>query len=393
MKFQKYLREVESTGPPGLTNLNYKLLKAEVKELRAGVEAGLLSREAAASRFAARLRAELEAVGAHWARHVRLLGDRADELFRTADALLRGDFAFEALCEPLRPVTLLEPLRPWLELASWADALRRHRLLQAAAVVKIEKKFVKTMCGGQPAGCGCEATCRPACEGPGGVEAWKGFDGAQMLAESQLGGDAVHLVCRQLEAIGDALLRLGLGCASGSGAQDPCAICLGGITDPARLPCGHRFCVHCVLPLFDTCDGADSEEGAAMLRCPLCRAAGPAAPQALSLDGLLPRLERGLGRRSDDCCATGEEFRFTAVVVSSLARLAAHSGAAGGAAAASAGTAVAGAKAMRGGSCCMPGTGAAKRDSQRELPKAAGPTHGPAGEGEASETGAETPLR
>jgi len=320
MKFQKYLREVELKHPHGLQNLNYKLLKAKVRELHVEAEAGRISHAEAREIFAANLRADLQVIEDLWERHVQVLRSRAfAELFCTSDALLCGDLACEGLCEPLRPVTLLDPLQPWLELAAWADSLRRHRLLQVAAVVKIEKKFVKAMESiGQTGG----ATGSSASK----VMDVVSMDAAAMLRRSKLRDDALHMLCRQLEAFGDAMLFLGLG-AGKPEALDPCAVCLDGVVDPARLPCGHRFCVHCVLPLFDACeasDSADDSDDAAMLKCPLCRAAGPEAPQALSLDGLLPRMQRGLGMDSNSCSSNMDLCRFTAIVVSSLARLATH---------------------------------------------------------------------
>mmetsp|Transcript_150418 Transcript_150418/g.481433 ORF Transcript_150418/g.481433 Transcript_150418/m.481433 type:complete len:207 (-) Transcript_150418:861-1481(-) len=141
MKFQKYLRELELDGSSRLPSLNYKLLKSEVKELICEVEAGHVSHAEVRERFASRLGDELEAVGDPWASHVRLLSARASEFFRASETLLCGDFLHESFCDDLRPLMLLEPLKPWLEVAAWADSLRRHRLLQAAAVVKIEKKI------------------------------------------------------------------------------------------------------------------------------------------------------------------------------------------------------------------------------------------------------------
>ncbi|CAK0900681.1 unnamed protein product, partial [Prorocentrum cordatum] len=68
-------------------------------------------------------------------------------------------------------------------------------------------------------------------------------------------GDAAEAqgVSRARQAAGDAMLKLGLSSPYDRGCEEcseACSICLDGLVDPARLPCGHRFCVHCVLPLF-----------------------------------------------------------------------------------------------------------------------------------------------
>lgn len=306
MKFQKFIRDAEQRTAKQLRHLNYKLLKAEIRRLRAEVESGSRFGPAeAAVAFEEYLSLELQAVSANWDSQIRHLRDQAEALFQMADVALTGDIAHTALGEPDRPLKLLEPLDSWLKLAAWADALRRHRLLQVTAAVKIEKKFAKAI--------GYSLGLRP-----GAASAtW------EMLRSSSLGDTQVHDLCRQLEAACDALLRLGLGSCR-SAARDPCPVCLEDVVDPCRLPCGHRFCVHCVLPLFNRASYAGGIS-VAMLPCPLCRAAGPGTPQALVLDTLLSRMERGLSRggfakRAD------EEYtqQLTAVVVTSLTRLAAQ---------------------------------------------------------------------
>lgn len=325
MKFQKYLRELECRGPSPLIHLNYKRLKGEVRDLTRDVAKGVLTRAAASDRFVCSLRLELDAVAHCWERCVEMLGSEIAELFLGADAFLMGDLAHEALRMPLRPLRLLEPLRLWLEVAAFADALRRHRLLQVAAVVKIEKKFAKAM--SDPEGvCYCSEQAQNACCTCSTI--------ADMLRQSPLGDRRLHALCQQLEAAGDCLLRLGLGAGTVE-AMDPCPICFGDAVDPSRLPCGHRFCVHCVLPLFALSEPHgkyltsqataehESDDPAAMIRCPLCRAAGPSVPQALSLDSLLYRMQRGLAPPLRSMCSGDEEQRLTETVVSSLAKLAA----------------------------------------------------------------------
>jgi len=302
MKFQKYLREVQRSSHM-LRHLNYKALKAEVRRLRELVQSGDLPEEAAADIFGQQLEAELSEVGRFWESCLWDLRGLADELFSTTDMSLSGDAAHAALCGPLGPLRLLEPLNLWLPIAALADALCRHRLLQVTAVVKIEKKFAKLV----------------------GVQLAAGRTGADLLRRSSLSGTAVHSVRHQLEVAGDALLRLGLGVHNCEPFADPCSICLNDLVDPARLPCGHRVCIQCVLPLFGRASGEEAID-AALLRCPLCRAAGPRAPQTLCLDSLLARLGRGLsspfGVGLTSGAAADDLQRFTAVVVSSLARLA-----------------------------------------------------------------------
>eukprot|EP00931_Biecheleriopsis_adriatica_P027494 TRINITY_DN16533_c0_g1_i1.p1 TRINITY_DN16533_c0_g1~~TRINITY_DN16533_c0_g1_i1.p1 ORF type:complete len:358 (-),score=81.67 TRINITY_DN16533_c0_g1_i1:184-1257(-) len=300
MKFQKYLQDAQRNSGM-LRHLNYKALKAEVKRLAEAVGLGMTSSCSAAHSFGKQLEAELTEVGCSWEMRLWQLRDMVDELSSTSDMMLRGDAAHGALSEEMRPLTLLEPLQAWLPVAAFADALRRHRLLQMTAVVKIEKKFVKVV----------------------GAQLRSGFKSPELLLRSALSSSLIHDLCARLERAGDMLLRLGLGTAPPEVEEDQCSICLSELVDPARLPCGHRFCVHCVMPLFGGLpdDGLD----AVLLRCPLCRAAGPDVPQALCLDGLLARLGRGM--RADICIPCDDDSQqFTAVVASSLARLAARAG-------------------------------------------------------------------
>lgn len=308
MKFQKYLRGVQQSSA-ALRHIDYKSLKVEIKSLCEKVAAGQLTRQSASDGFSRRLEAELTEVACAWEACLWELRERVEELFASADMFLSGDAAHGALCEPLGPMRLLEPLRAWLLFAALADALRRHRLLQVTAVVKIEKKFVKAL----------KVQPRPA------------FSAPEILRRSALSSPVVHVLCNQLEAAGDAMLKLGLRSPFDRGCEecsDACSICLDGLVDPARLPCGHRFCVHCVLPLFG--HPLEAEPAAALLRCPLCRAEGPPAPQALRLDTLLGRLGRRLSPQGEALLAEGlgqtdsEVQSFTAVAVSSLTRLAAH---------------------------------------------------------------------
>mmetsp|Transcript_86269 Transcript_86269/g.279301 ORF Transcript_86269/g.279301 Transcript_86269/m.279301 type:complete len:353 (+) Transcript_86269:92-1150(+) len=300
MKFQKYLKDVQRSSIM-LRHLNYKALKAEVRRLQELVELGSMSQAAAAELFGRQLEAELVEVERFWESCLRDLSGLAAELFSSTNMAVCGDAAHGALCQPLGPMRLLEPLNLWLPVAALADALSRHRLLQITAVMKIEKKFVKVL----------------------GVQLGPGRTAAELLGSSSLRGSSLHAICRRLEALGDAILRLGLG-TSEAEPGDPCSICFEEFVDPARLACGHRFCIGCVLPLFDRLPEEEAGTDPALLRCPLCRAAGPPASQALCLDGLLPRLGRGLCPRLGAAVAPGSEElqRFTAVVVSSLARLA-----------------------------------------------------------------------
>jgi len=174
------------------------------------------------------------------------------------------------------------------------------------AAVKIEKKFVKVF----------------------NVSLGPGCSAAALLQRSPLSGGTLHTLCHELGAAGDALLRLGLGAAEPEPC-DSCPICLTDMVDPARLPCGHRVCIHCVLPLFGGPRHAErpgQDDEATLLRCPLCRAAGPQTPQALCLDSLLQRLGRGLSPQLGVNVPAGAEElpQFTAVVASSLAALAAR---------------------------------------------------------------------
>eukprot|EP00440_Ansanella_granifera_P055295 gb/GFBE01059942.1/.p1 GENE.gb/GFBE01059942.1/~~gb/GFBE01059942.1/.p1 ORF type:complete len:356 (+),score=68.11 gb/GFBE01059942.1/:1-1068(+) len=301
MKFQKYLEAQRNSRM--LRHLNYKALKTEVKRMAEAVKAGSMSDGSAAVSFGKMLEAEITEVGCSWEMCLWQLRDMVNELFSTQDMLLRGDAALGPLSEELRPLQLLEPLQAWLPVAALADALRRHRLLQMTAVVKIEKKFVKVV----------------------GVQLRPGFRAVELLRRSALSSSLIHALRSRLEKAGDALLRLGLG--SPEGEEDACSVCLCNFVDPVRLPCSHRFCVDCVLPLF-SCPPDDSLE-AVLLRCPLCRAEGPDVPQALCLDGLLARLGRGmawnLGIPGED-----DGQLFTAVVVSSLQRLATRAAAGDG---------------------------------------------------------------
>jgi hypothetical protein len=48
--------------------------------------------------------------------------------------------------------------------------------------------------------------------------------------------------------------------AAAGASDDDCVICLGTITDPKRLPCGHTFCADCIKTSFDKCQP----------KCPSC---------------------------------------------------------------------------------------------------------------------------
>eukprot|EP00930_Biecheleria_cincta_P049009 TRINITY_DN34253_c0_g1_i1.p1 TRINITY_DN34253_c0_g1~~TRINITY_DN34253_c0_g1_i1.p1 ORF type:complete len:346 (+),score=50.19 TRINITY_DN34253_c0_g1_i1:34-1071(+) len=304
MKFQRYLQDAQRNSGL-LRHLDYKALKAQIKQLAEAVQTGAISSDSAARTFARRLEAELTEVGCSWEMSLWRLRDMMNGLVSTSDMRL-SETARGAFCSVLGPLKLLDPLQEWIPVAALADALRHHRLLQMTAVVKIEKKFVKVV----------------------GVQLKPDYRSAELLRRSALSSNLIHNISARLEAICDTLLELGLG-GLNTECKDACSICLSELVDPARLPCSHRFCVHCVLPLFPPVDISEADLDAVHLRCPLCRAAGPAGPQALCLDGLLARLERGM---SQDLRLDGDQDskaenpqRFTAVVVSSLARLASWS--------------------------------------------------------------------
>lgn len=306
MKFQKYLQDAQRNSGM-LRHLDYKALKNQIKQFADAVQSGATSCESAARTFARQLEAELTEVGCSWEMCLWRLRDMMDELDRASDLLL-DDGARDSFCGALAPLKLLEPLQEWMPVAAVADALRHHRLLQMTAVVKIEKKFVKVV----------------------GVQLKPEYRSAELLRRSALSSNLIHDISARLEAICDALLCLGLG---GSGnkleGKDACSICLSELVDPARLQCSHRFCVLCVLPLFARAYSSEADVEAVHLRCPLCRAAGPEVPQALCLDSLLARLERGMSQDfqldGNQHSETEDSQRFTAVVVSSLARLASPS--------------------------------------------------------------------
>lgn len=343
MKFCKYLSELENRSSRRLQNLNYKVLKSEIKELVQEVREGRKPCEDIRNQFRRRLCQELDLIVSEWASHVQRLAERTECFMELFDGFFDGKFMEDPEESAIRPVILLEPLRPWLELAAWADALRQHRLVQATAAIKIEKKFIKALsaCGmptNQLANSRKEGFASDHDSGPikavgarcgecnrNGVRQSLGVDASGMFRTSEFGGDTLHFVCQELESAGDRLLSLGLGAGKLDCHEPCCAICLSGIVDPVRLPCAHRFCIHCVLPLFnklEVCERVDGGSNAAMLKCPLCRSEGPPAPAALSLDGLLPRMKRGMGQIPESAVPGEDTHRLTAVVVSSLAKLA-----------------------------------------------------------------------
>lgn len=297
MKFQKYIEHVQRTSP-NLRHLDYKALKSEIKRLADSVQDGELTHDAAALMFGKKLEKELAEVGCSWEVHMWDLKREVGALQSRAEAMMRGDAAHDAFHSHLLPLWLLEILHEWIPIAASADALRKHRLLQITAVIKIEKKFVKVV----------------------GAQTRIGFQAKHLIARSALSGKIVHELCTRLESFGAKLLELGLG-SDKAETEFMCSVCLSDITDPSRLPCGHRFCAHCVLPLFSHIP----DEDAVYSRCPLCRAAGPQVPQALCLDSLVACLGRGLYPHFDLCLQSlesdSEQRHFTAVVVSSLARL------------------------------------------------------------------------
>lgn len=305
MKFQKFLEGVQRTST-GLTHLNYKALKGDVKRLANAVALSEISPSSAALSFAKRLEAELAEVACCWELCVWRLQSLVDALLSANTEMFDGDTDPSILRSPVGPILLLEPLKAWLPIAAFADDLRQHRLIQITAVVKIQKKFVKHA----------------------GVQPRPGFTNSELLQRSALSSGLIHDLCNRLEAAGDALLSLGLGSATAKlEDEDACSICLNDQADPARLLCGHRYCINCILPLYDKLP-ADEIDGA-LMRCPLCRAAGPQAcgpqvPGALCLDGLVARLGRSLSPSvgiSMPCDSEGAQ-ELTAVVISSLARLA-----------------------------------------------------------------------
>lgn len=301
MKFQKILEDAQRTSQ-GLRHLHYKTLKGEVKRLAQAVKSDDMLASTAALRFAKLLEAELAEVACCWELCVWRLKSSVDELYSGSSAFFDSDAAPNILRSPVGPILLLEPLKKWLPIAAFADDLRQHRLLQMTAVVKIQKKFVKNV----------------------GVQPRPGFTNSELLERSALSSSLIHDLCSRLEAAGDALLSLGL--ASNPDKledEEACSICLNGQEDPARLLCGHRYCINCILPsILDSDDGGLDQ---VLMRCPLCRATGPEVPRALCLDGLVARLGRNLSPniRTNLLLGHGDDAeQFTAVVLSSLARLA-----------------------------------------------------------------------
>jgi len=306
MKFQKFIEDVQRASG-SLRHLDYKALKGEVKRLASSAKCGDVPHDVAALTFAKQLEAELVEVGCSFEVWLWDLKRQVDALSLAANKILICDGA-DNDHSPLLPLYLLEPLQDWLPVAALADALRQHRLVQITGMVKIEKKFVKVV----------------------GVQPRPGFTGAEMLARNALGGSLIHDLCAQLEVLGDKLLQLGLAASAQPEMEDTCSICLCKLKDPARLHCGHRFCIHCILPLFGNLP--DDWLDAVFLRCPLCRAAGPEAPQSLCLDSLLAHFGRGLAPSFNlgigAASSKEERQQFTSIVVSSLARLAAGTAAA-----------------------------------------------------------------
>jgi len=297
MRFGRYLEEAQSRSGI-LRHLDYKMLKDEIKRTAETAELGMISSSSAALRFGKQLEAELTEVGSSWEMWAWRLRDMAEKFYSTSDTLLREDAAHSALIDIELPLKLLEPLQEFLPVAALADSLRRHRLLQMTAVVKIQKKFSKIV----------------------GVQPLPGFKSSELLERSALASSLIHDLCTRLEETGDTFLRLGLGSVKADVEDNTCSICISDLTDPVRLPCSHRFCVHCVLPLFDRFSGDGLD--AVLLHCPLCRMAGPDVPQALCLDGLLARFGRGMHYNVG--VPIGNDVPdFTAVIVSSLAKLAA----------------------------------------------------------------------
>jgi hypothetical protein len=282
-----------------------------VERLALAVREGEVSHSTAALKFGKQLEAELAQVACSWEVCLWDLKHKVDAMSSSAIMTLRN--GPEDSCQsPLRPLYLLEALHEWLPVAALADDLRQHRLVQITGVVKIEKKFVKVV----------------------GMQPRAGFTAAELLARSALSGCRFHDLCAQVEAFGDLLLESGLK-AEGhtestesqlasmkSDSGETCSICLSTFTDPACLPCGHRFCIQCVLPLFGALPDLDEDE--VVLRCPLCRAASPQVPEALCLDSLIGCFARGLSPSLKVDMAEGSHEKMqqlTAVVVSSLARL------------------------------------------------------------------------
>jgi len=261
----------------GKQGLHFKALKLETHRLCSDVEEGVVGEAPAIQRFTSRLRHHFQTAAADWAAQVANLEASVRMLFSMASASLCGDVCHgisQHGCQPLS-LRLLEPLSSWLEMAAWTDSLRRERLSLLRSLARHEQIFAK------------------------GLQISSGHIARQIFEESPLAELALHNIAAQLEAAGDTLLRLGLGSPEDEHTSSSrCPLCCCTLIDPIRLPCGHRCCVHCLLPALSSrlCSGmtAKAEPQLACLWCPTCGAAGPTSIEDFSFDSVLARFERGL---------------------------------------------------------------------------------------------------
>ncbi|EQC31870.1 hypothetical protein SDRG_10388 [Saprolegnia diclina VS20] len=150
-----------------------------------------------------------------------------------------------------------------LDLSHRVDALRRFVVLNYLAVVKISKKFDKSIAGSMQSE----------------------ILASDLLLQPFYAGSYVDDLYSHTAATTDALLLHLLPDAPAASADASCPICLYHFTSPVTLSCSHTFCWSCLAKAAEHHIHA----------CPLCRQVQSIDPRDYEIDGLLQRFLKRYG--------------------------------------------------------------------------------------------------
>ncbi|KDO19071.1 hypothetical protein SPRG_15736 [Saprolegnia parasitica CBS 223.65] len=233
MKFGKRMRYLAAPEWEG-GYVDYKGLKRTVKSL-----AGSDAERTAGFRIA--LQRELAKVNASFFCILDDLGSR--------ETVAQGDIEAQLMAA--------------LDLSHRVDALRRFVVLNYLAVVKISKKFDKSIAGSMQAE----------------------ILASDLLLQPFYAGSYVDDLYSHTAATTDALLLHLLPEAPVAHADASCPICLYHLTSPVTLSCSHSFCWSCLAKAAEHHIHA----------CPLCRQVQSIDPRDYEIDGLLQRFLKRYG--------------------------------------------------------------------------------------------------
>ncbi|KAF0700955.1 Aste57867_8525 [Aphanomyces stellatus] len=249
MKFGKRMRCLASPEWEG-GYVDYKGLKRRVKTMTG-------SEEARSAEFHQALLRELSKVNASF---FWILDDLTKQQETDAQiAVSSPQHRYEVLQQQLASV---------LELSNRIDALRRFVVLNYLAVVKISKKFDKTV----------DAKLKPDIT-------------SDLLLQPFYAGSYVDQLYSQTAALVDSLVQsLAPNTRPSSSLHASCPICLYHLTSPVTLSCTHTFCWSCLAKAAEHHIHA----------CPLCRQVQSIDPRDYEIDGLIKRFVRMYASVLDD---------------------------------------------------------------------------------------------